>query len=115
MLERELGSGVSFFGNPVDVSPQALCLDTILDVGIGLGRSHLDTDTTLRHFREHLWCPDLMDRSGWDGPKTDETVLQRMQKEIGSLLSAYEKPEVDPDKLHQMREVVEKAREVLLG
>ena len=55
LLEREFGTGVGFFGKPVDVSPQTLCLDTIRDVGFGLDRNHLDTETTLYHFREHLW------------------------------------------------------------
>ena len=114
LLEREVGSGVQFFGRSVEVSPETIGLERILEVGFGLDRSYLDSEETLHHFREHLWCPELMDRAGWNGPETDEVVLGRMQKRMLELVAGYEKPAVDPDKLTRMREVVEKARRNLL-
>ena len=52
----------------------------------------------------------MMDRSGWNGSRTDEAVLQKMQDRVHELIASYEKPQVDPDKLVKMREVVERAR-----
>jgi len=114
LLERELGTGVQHLGRTVEVSPETLCLDSIVEVGFGLSRNYLNTEETLLGFRQHLWCPELMDRSGWNGPETDEVVLRRMQNRVRELVARYEKPAVDPDRLEKMREVVERARKELL-
>jgi len=110
LLERELGIGVQFFGRDVDVSKETISLDNIFDIGIGFDKSYLNTDQTLYHFNEHLWCPQLMDRSGWNGIETDEAVLQKMQNKVCELVASYTKPEVDTDKLSKMRKVVEQAK-----
>ena len=110
-----MSEGIQFLDRAVDVSPEALSLDSILEVRFGLQRNYLDTEETLHHFREHLWCPALLDRSGWNGPETDAAVLRRMQDAIHELVGNYEKPAIDPDKLAQMRSVVERARRELLG
>jgi trimethylamine--corrinoid protein Co-methyltransferase len=110
LLERELGIGVQFFGKNVDVSDETISLDDILDVGIGFNKSYLNTDKTLYQFSENLWCPQLMDRSGWNGEETDEAVLQKMQIKVHELIASYKKPEIDPDKLTKMRKVVERAK-----
>ena len=91
-----------------------MSLQSIFDVGFGLDRSYLDTEMTLYHFSEHLWCPEFMERSGWNGLESDELVLQRLQNRVRELIANYEKPAVDPDKLAEMRKVVERARRDLL-
>ena len=110
LLEREFGVGVQFFGRSVEVSPETVCMDRIVEVGFGLEESYLGSEETLRDYRKYLWCPELMDRSGWNGSPTDEGVLQKMQDRVDELIASYQKPEVDPDKLAKMREVVERAR-----
>jgi len=114
LLEREMASGVQLFGRPVGPPVGTAELETICDVGLGLERSYLTEDETLYHYRDHLWCPEHMDRSGWNGAETDATVLGRMQEEADALVAAYTKPEVDPAKLEAMRVIVERARADLL-
>ena len=113
MLEREFAAGVRRFDSSVEVSPETMSLDSILDVGFGVDKSYFDTDETLFNFRSHLWCPEFMERE-WDGAETDETVLQRLQNKVNELIANYDKPAVDPDKLAKMRAVVERARKDLL-
>jgi len=113
LLEREFSSGVGRFGAPIAVSEETLCLETIFDVGFGLRTNHMDTEQTLQHFREHLWCPEHFDQSGWNGPETDAAVLSRMQNQVNDYLSAYQKPEVDPEGLEKMRDVVARAEKAL--
>ena len=115
VLERELATGVQFLGRTVEVSAETLSLETIFEVGFGQDDSYLFSEGTTHHFREHLWCPELMDRSGWKGSETDELVLGKIQKKVNELMASYEKPEVDPGKLAKMREVVERARKDLLA
>ena len=115
LLERDLTSGVRLYGHPIEVSPEAMCMESIMDVGLGLKKNYFTTDETLYHFRDYGWCPELMDRSGWAGAKTDATVLERMQEKVDALMGGYKKPDVDPDKLAAMRAVVERARTDLLA
>lgn len=109
LLERELGTGVQFLGRSIEVTPDTICMDSILEVGSGLSRSHLDTESTLRHWRQHAWCPELLDRTGWNGPESDAATLQKMQGRLRELVAAYERPEVTDDQLRQMRAVVDQA------
>ena len=114
LLEREFSSGVGRFGSPIAVSEETLCLDTIVNVGFGLSRNHLDTEQTLHHFRDHMWCPEHFDQSGWNGPETDAIVLSRMQNQLNDCLAEYKEPDVDPDQLAKMRDVVARAKDALL-
>lgn len=115
LLERDLAQGVGFYSRSVEVTPDAIALDSILEVGFALDKSYLDLESTALRFRDCLWCPEWMDRSGWNGQETDETVLQKMQDRMRELIASYEKPGVDPAKLAKMREVVERAQDALLG
>jgi len=113
LLERDLVAGIQFLGRSVEVTPETISLETILDVGHGLRKNHLQMRHTLRHYRESLWIPELIDRSGWDGFDKEEEILEKTQKKVDELISAYEKPEVDQDKLYQMRQIVKRAQKEL--
>ena len=115
LLERELGLGVQLLSRQVDVTPETIGLDTIVEVGFGLHRSYVDRDHTLMHFREDNWLPPITDRSGYTGPEQEEAVLTRLQEKVDELIASYQKPEVDPDRLARMRKVVERARKELVG
>ncbi len=114
LIERDLAAGVNLLGAPIEVNPETIALDAILEVGIGLERNHLETEHTLRHFRRSLWAPALLERSGWNGQASDEALLARARARVEELLAAYRKPDVDPDVLGRMRQVVERARRELL-
>lgn len=114
LLERELRLGVQLYAKHVEVTPQTIALDTIIDVAFGLDRSYVGCDHTLDHFREDTWLPPIMDRSGYAGPEQEEAVLNRLQEKVDELIASYQKPEVDPDKLAKMRAVVERAQRELV-
>ena len=115
LLERELGTGVQFLGRSIEVTPETICMDSILDVGSGLSRSHLDTEATLANWRQHAWCPEFLDRTGWKGPETDAATLQKMQDRYRELVAAYERPAVTDDQLTRMRAVVDRASRELVA
>jgi trimethylamine:corrinoid methyltransferase-like protein len=115
MLERELTLGAQCLGQRIEVTPETIAFDTILEVGFGLTKNYLDSDHTLSRYRDYLWCPSLMARSGWAGPEKEEAVLKRLQAKVNELISAYRKPEIDPAKLAKMHQVVERARRELLA
>ncbi len=110
LLDRELGRAVQILGQPIEVTPETIALDTIFDVGVALDKSYLHTTHTLKNFRENTWLPELIDRSGWNGAESDQALVAKARQKVEELIAAYVKPEVDPDKLARMREIVERAR-----
>ena len=115
LLERDLGLGVQILGREVEVSPDTMQVDAILEVAHGLTRSHLDSEATARRFRDCLWCPEVLDRSGWRGAETDDAVLRQLHRKARDLIAASRPPDVDPDKLARMRQVVARAKRDLLN
>jgi len=114
ILDREIGNGLLCLSREIDTSEENIAMDTIVDVGFGLKKNYLESEHTLRHFRSSLWCPQIWDRSGWNGFENEEKILKKTQEKVRSLVAEYKKPEVDPDKLSKMRQVIEKARKNLL-
>jgi trimethylamine:corrinoid methyltransferase-like protein len=114
LLERDLAKGTQIFGKPIEVTPQTISLETIFEIGFGITRNHLQTRHTLRHYRECLWLPELVDRSGWNGFEGEEGILRRTQAKVNKLISSYRKPEVDHDKVSKMAEIAKRARRELI-
>ena len=115
LLEREFARAHQFYSKPVEVSPETIALDTIIDVGFGIGKTYMDQDHTLDHFRDDTWLPEILDRSGYAGPEWEKTVLDRLQQKADELIAGYQKPEGREDQLARMREVVKRAQRELLG
>ncbi|MFB3883138.1 MAG: trimethylamine methyltransferase family protein [Armatimonadota bacterium] len=119
LIDRELESVIQRFEQGVKVNAEEIALETVTAVGSGIGRSYLETEHTLTHYRKSLWFPRLLDRSVWQGDDaerdTDARLLQRAQAQFDEVMSRYLKPEVDEDRLAAVRAVVAKARRELLG
>ncbi len=114
LLERELGKGLRYLSGEIDIKEINPALEAILEVGLGLNKSYLEIEHTLKNFRHSLWSPQIWDRTGWKGFEWEEEILNKVQEEINSLLSQYRKPEVEEEKISQLRKVIEKAKRHLL-
>ena len=112
LLDREMAQALGHL-NPIEVSPETISLDAILDVGHAAKTNYMESENTLRHFRSALWLPQLLERVGWSGLDTEERVLKRAQQKVSELVAAYKKPDVDTEKLAKMRQIVAKARKKL--
>jgi trimethylamine:corrinoid methyltransferase-like protein len=115
MLDREFATAMGCLERPIDVTPERIGVDAIAEVGVGLQTSYLETEHTLRHFREQLWLPTILERAGYGGPEHDQRVVARARAQIDELLASYRKPEGREDQLAAMRAVMERARRELLG
>ncbi len=118
LIDRELQSFLWRFSAGMEVDHEQIALDLIAAVGSGIGASYLDSDHTLRHYRENLWFPALMERGVWRGEceeeRPDEKLLERCRTQFTDVMSRYRTPEVDEDMLTEVREVVDRARRELL-
>jgi trimethylamine:corrinoid methyltransferase-like protein len=115
LLERDLTRGAHKLGTAIEITAETISLDTILDIEFGIASNHMATEHTLHHYREALWCPELIERTPWAGEVKEKQVLDRLQAKVDELVRSYRKPETDPDKLVRMRQVVKRARKELLG
>jgi len=118
LIDRELQSFLWRFSAGVQVDEEEIALDLITSVGSGIGASYLDSEHTLQRYRQSLWFPDLMDRTVWRGEQEeehpDEGLLARAHAQFREVMSRYRPPEVDPDMLAKVRQVVDRARRDLV-
>ena len=118
LIDRELQSFLWRFSAGVQVDEEEIALDLITSVGSGIGASYLESEHTLHRYRQSLWFPALMDRSVWRGEQEeehpDEGLLARAHAQFREVMSRYRPPEVDPDMLAKVRQVVDRARRDLV-
>jgi trimethylamine--corrinoid protein Co-methyltransferase len=113
LLERDLTKGIQILGEEVEVTPQTMALDTIFDIEFGLSKNYLQARHTLNNYRKCLWLPELTNRAGWNGSMDEQGILDKTQRKVSDLISMYEKPDVDRDKLSKMREIAKRAQREL--
>ena len=112
LLNREMGEFLRHYYHGFEVNEETIALEDILEVGFGRKSSFLDTDHTLRHFRE-VWYPRYLDRSLWEnGPREAEkerAVMDKVHAEAKEIAASYVQPEIDTDKLAALQVVIDKA------
>lgn len=74
MLDLDASKAVYMFGRGLEVNADTLCVDLIKQLEFCQSGSYLDTDHTLRFFRNVLWDPKYFDRSY----RKDENLTPRM-------------------------------------
>ena len=118
LLDREFQSFLWRFAAGARVGEEEIALDPITSIGSGIGASYLDSAHTLRHYRENLWFPALMDRGVWRGEREeehpDEKLLERARAQFQEVMSRYRSPEADQGMLARVRQVVDRARRDLV-
>ncbi len=96
------------------IDDETLALDLIDSVGPG--GNFIAEEHTLRHFREEVWMPSILDRSYWDHweqngrPTTGDTARER----LGELLASYEPHPLDDDRENAVQNLIKSARSALL-
>jgi len=93
MLDLDAAKAVHMFGRGLDVSKETLCVDLINQLEFCQKGSYIETDHTLRFFREVLWDPKYFDRSSReDGNLSpgahDSRLLDKADKEWRALVAS---------------------------
>lgn len=92
VFQHEVMSYIERLARGFEVTSEKLALDLIDD--IGPGGTFIDQEHTVRHFREEVWMPRLLNRQYWqqweDEGKPDLAV--RVRRHVQDLLAAYEQP-----------------------
>ena len=100
----------------LEVSGETINLDDILAVGTGQGRSHMETEHTLRHYGESYHNPlfDVSPHADGDEDARNRRVLERAHEIVVETVKKYVPPDVDADKLAAVRKVIDRARSDLV-
>ncbi|MGQ9682415.1 MAG: trimethylamine methyltransferase family protein [Anaerolineae bacterium] len=117
ILERDMSEGLVRLGQGIAVSEETIALETIQQVGAGEGKSFLDTEHTLRHFRE-TWFPRYLYRGVYQDDAAeharDAQMLSAAHEHYRACIARYQPPKLDEGKVRAMRAVVERARRDLV-
>lgn len=118
MIDLDLCRGLWEFYRGIDVTDETLAVEEIETLGAGDGNSTFDTDFTLRHFRDSLWMPKLLDVAMWhDGQEAEreQAMLKKANAQWKEALSNWRQPEINADLLAEIHGVVKRASRELAG
>ena len=84
---------------------------------LGPGGTFIAEEHTVRHFREEVWMPTILDRNYWDQweQKGCLTTGQKVKTRLEELLAAYEPHPLAEDVEREVRKVLNRARSTLGG
>jgi len=99
---------IEHFVRGVEINDETLALDLIDEVGPD--GQFLDSDHTLKHFRER-WYPKLFDRDNYDGwmAKGSKSLGERAAARVASILSEHRPEPLPDDVTRAVHAVVERA------
>ena len=110
LMQHEIIGYVERVMRGFEIDDETLGLDTIRQVGHD--GTFLAAEHTLRHFREELWFPQLLDRQFWsnwvEAGATD--MHQRCVEEKDRILRDHEPEPLDPDVEREIDKIVATAR-----
>ena len=106
---HEAVSWIKYALRGIEVSDETLRLDLIDKVGHD--GQFLDTEHTLRHFRER-WRPQLVDRNTYDGWLTGggKSMAERAAAQVSKILATHQPEPLPEDVSRAIRVVVERSR-----
>ncbi len=93
----------------IEVTPESLALDVIDEVGPG--GSYLAHEHTVKHFRNELWFPQLIDRSNYQAwVKAGEKSLgARANSKVNKILREYSPQPLSPPIKKELETILRKA------
>jgi trimethylamine---corrinoid protein Co-methyltransferase len=117
IFERDLSEGLWRFGQGIEVNDETIGLEVIQTVQFGKGKSYLENRHTMRHFRE-TWFPRFLYRGEYGDDAVehgrDRQMLDAANQQYKDALTRYVPPEIDKDKLKEIRKIVKQAQRKLL-
>ena len=117
ILERELSESLWRLGQGIVVDDENMALDLIDAIGPGERGSYLDSEHTLHHYRQG-WFPKMLYRGPYGGDEVecgrDSQMLEAASHRFTQAIARYTPPQIDPLKIKEMHNIVERARTALI-
>lgn len=117
IIDEEVAKMNGWVGKGLSVTAEDVGLTEIIGIGPGLTGNHMMTDHSLRHCREP-WQSRLFDApssGGWDAGPNEAVILNRAHQIVLDAVRQHVPPQPDPGRVLATREVLDHAREALVG
>lgn len=98
---------------PARLNQEMMAVEEIAKIGTTRGRTHLDTEFTLRHMRENLWLPTLIRHDFWKPDShgaTEEDVLHASYDRWNKIVDNHEPYRAPKAMVRDIESVLERAR-----
>lgn len=114
VLQNEAIDYLEHMARGFEVSPETLAVEVIAEAGPG--GTFIASEHTVRHFRQELWFPHILDRQfydHWEREGRKETA-QRAAAQLAHILATHEPAPVERSLDREMERIVASARRSLL-
>jgi trimethylamine--corrinoid protein Co-methyltransferase len=113
LMQHELIGFVERMMRGMRIDDETIALDVVKEVGVG--GTFMDQEHTVRHFREELWFPRLLDRQFYDAwaQHGASTMAERCRQEKERILADHRAEPLPDDVEKEVRRVTQAAREHL--
>lgn len=120
MIDLDVNRAIYGFARGIEVNDDTLCVDLINQLQFCEKASYLESDHTLRHFRDVLWGSRFFDRTYRQEEtlttgETDEAILQKADQAWRDIVTKHQPVEVDPRFATELDRIVQAARKELLA
>jgi len=109
MIDVEVGNYMRRLLRGINVTEDTLAKDVIIKAGIGA--SFLGNPHTVKHVRDEMWFPELMDRrNATEWMSNPKTMLANAREKAKRLIeTAPNRSKLDKDQIREITKVVERA------
>ncbi|MFH0963337.1 MAG: trimethylamine methyltransferase family protein [Planctomycetota bacterium] len=117
ILDLDVCRGVFELYRPAKMTDTRMAVPEIERIGAQHGKSHMETDFTLEHFRETLWMPTVIPHAYWKEGLTgvsETDVLQHAHSRVQDILARHEPYQAPAPMSKAIQKVLEKASAELL-
>ncbi|MEW6754593.1 MAG: trimethylamine methyltransferase family protein [Candidatus Latescibacterota bacterium] len=120
MLDPDASRAMHTLARGLTVNEETLAMEAIEEVGCGGHGAHLETEHTLRHFRQVGWDSLFSDRSyqraeALSPLEADRRLLERADQAWRRIAAQQEPVEQDPAFAREVNAICDAARRELLG
>ncbi len=120
MIDLDANRAMFKLGQGITIDDETLCVDLINRLEFCQNEAYLQTDHTLRHFREVMWDTHVFDRAyRGQGPylpaEADARVLEAADKEWRRLVATQTPPQRDAHFRAELDRIVDNARRELMA
>lgn len=117
VIDIELNQQSARLARGFVVNEDTLYLEGIERLAASDNGGFLEEEHTLQHFRDAVWCPALMDRTGFstgeEERRKDRELVERAEAKWRDALARYEPPDENADTIRAAEQVVSRARSKL--
>lgn len=121
MIDLDVSKAIYMFSQGIEVNDETMCLDLIKELEFGEKKgAYIETEHTLRHFRDVLWDSKYFDRTyrketSLTPSVHDSKLLEKADEAWRQIVTSQEPIELAPQFIAEVDRIVEAARKELLG